>query len=199
MTKRRYSGSLIQFSHSRKSEVEELLVIDDRLREVEAALKHFLKMAPAQHSSTNERKSTISRSLYCFAAITYARCFSSGRRRTLKIDDFFTLSDGDRKLHEEIRQLRNQFFAHAVSADQEDAYLFLHASDGEGDPSGFVIAQVVMVGDNNETVREFLSLVEKVRSHLAVQIAEVGDQVAVACFGPGATWEKYAPKGSGRA
>jgi len=195
MSTRHNHGTIMEFSHRRKAEVQELLINDDRLREVEHALKEFLKcISTEQHSRESHLKSLYARCLYCFATVTYSRCFSSGRRKKLRIGDVAALTDRDRELHENVRRLRNQFFAHAVS-DEEDARVLLHAKGLSEEPNGFVVMQVVLMGDGHETAQQFLSLVRKVRAHLASRISEAGDEMAKAFFGPDATWAKCAPRG----
>lgn len=196
MSKASDRGTIFHFTHHRKAEVEELLITDGRLEEVQDALRQFLKLVPnrEQHWESEQPDSLYPRSLYCFAAITYARCFASGRRKKLEIDDIVSLTQKDRELHESVRRLRNQYFAHAV-ADEEGAHVLLYAKPGEKDPSGFTVMQVVLMGDSNSTARRFLSLVGKIRKHVQLRIADAGDEIAKAHFGASATWQKYAPKG----
>ena len=200
MAKPMDQGKIAHFSHPRKAEIEELLITDGRLQEVEDALKQFLKLAANRKRQweTFTPESLYDRSLYCFAVITYSRCFASGRRKKLEIGDVGNLTDRDRELHESIRRLRNQYFAHAV-ADEEGAHVFLSTKPTEDKLSGFTVMHVVLVGDNNTTARRFLSLVRKIRAYLAKRISNVGDEMAKVFFGKSATWRKCAPKGGSHA
>lgn len=194
MAKRENSGSIVPFSHRRKAEVEELLTIDSRLKEVEDALAKFIELVENRQRGPQDAdpSNLYARSLYCFAAVTYSRCFSSGCRQRLKLDDILTLTDRDREFHEAVRHLRNQHFAHAVTDKYEGTQVFLHIKPSEQEPSGFVTAYAVLTGADSTTVHRFLTLIRKVRVYLSERTATAGDEMAKAMFGETATWRQCA-------
>jgi hypothetical protein len=182
--------SIAEFDDPHKRELEEWLVLDHRLREVEEALwlVHG-SLGRSRKSKVVPAGSTIStRSHYCFAAITYMRCFSSGRYRRLHIEAIPGLTATNLETHTAIREIRNTFFAHAV-ADQEGEHVYLHAPAGGG-VNGFATLSVVLLCDSKATVRNFLNLVAKVRKFVSRRTAEVGDKIAKRFFGSSASWQE---------
>lgn len=182
--------SMAEFDDPHKRELEEWLVLDHRLREVEQALKLV------HHSLGRARKSrvvptgsaTSTRSNYCFAAITYMRCFSSGRCRRLRIEAIPDLTATNLETHAGIKEIRNTFFAHAV-ADQEGEHVYLHAPIGRSF-NGFATISVVLLCDSKQTVRNFMNLVAKVPKFVLSRTEEVGDKIATRIFGPGSSWQE---------
>lgn len=195
MGKRKQKEQLFEFSHKRKGELEGWLMIDGRLDEVCEALDALTVILRDWSRQTvspplAEGVAIQIRSLYCFAAITYIRCFSSGRRPRLDIAQVRTVTAKDRELHEDIRTMRNQYLAHAV-ADEEGAHVYLHAKPEERKPTGFLVLAVALASDGRPAIRRFAALSRKVRAFVRRCVASAGNDIARAFLGPGATWAKY--------
>ncbi|MDL5367299.1 hypothetical protein QSH18_16950 [Xanthomonas sp. NCPPB 2654] len=182
--------SITEFDDTHKRELEEWLLLDHRLREVDQALKLVhSSLGRARNSRVARIGSTTStRSNYCFAVITYMRCFSPGRYRRLRIESISDLTPTNLETHAGIRTIRNTFFAHAV-ADEEGEHIYLHAPIG-GSINGFATISVVLLCDSKQTVRNFMNLVAKVRKFVLSRVEEVGDKIATRFFGPGASWKE---------
>lgn len=186
---------MYDFDDHDKPELERWLVLEHRLCEVEEALRQVHRnLGKSRKSRRNVSDSGIStRSNYCFAAVTYMRCFSAGRHRHLSIDSIPGLTAKNAETHSHVRELRNKFFAHAV-ADQEGEDVYLH-SPSVGEPiNGFGVMSIVMLCDSKQGVRSFINLVSRVRKHVLAQSELVGDKIASRFFGPGASWQKLSKK-----
>jgi hypothetical protein len=191
---RKPAGTLFEFQHKRKAELEAWLVTEARLNEVCEALAELKSIMAANPRTAVSPPlqpgfALRIRSLYCFAAITYIRCFSTGRRASLSIAEVQNLTPRNRALHESVRLMRNQHLAHAV-ADNEGSYVYLHAKPHEKSPSRFNVINVVLVSGNLAEIRQFLSLVKKVRTFVRTQAEHAGNEVARSVFGSRATWAK---------
>lgn len=65
------------------------------------------------------------------ALIRYSRCFTSGIRTRLSIDELSTASLADRLIHEKIRDIRDRHIAHPINEQEVHAtYLILDGSQG---------------------------------------------------------------------
>ena len=186
---KRSQARIREFDDPRKRELEGWLVIDHRLREVEEALERVHKSLGKARKVRRDiaGASGTTRSDYCFAAVTYMRCFSPGRHRRLSINDIPRLTAKNLKTHTDIRELRNTFFAHAV-ADQEGEHVYLRSLPGKP-IDGFAVISVVLLCDTKQGVRGFMNLVAKVRKYVQAQATNVGDKMAARFFGAGASWQ----------
>lgn len=188
MGKRKQKEQLFEFSHKRKGELEDWLTIEGRLDEVCEALDALTVILRDWFRQTvspplAEGVAVQIRSLYCFAAITYIRCFSSGRRPRLDIAQVRTVTAKDRELHEDIRTMRNQYLAHAV-ADEEGAHVYLHAKPEERKPTGFLVLAVALASDGRPAIRRFAALSRKVRAFVRMCVASPAHSWARELLGP---------------
>lgn len=181
----------LEFEHPLKASLERWLLLEGRLSEVERALLLLIenfdsatKVGPEIEMLPD--KSSLVRPLYCFAVVTYMRCFGGGRRAPLKIDEVPNISERNRKVHEDIRLLRNHHYAHAVS-DEEGAHV-LAIPLQPGIRAGFAVFEVVLAGPSEPDLKAFIALVRKIRRFVRVQEREVGNRLARATFGPTAKW-----------
>jgi hypothetical protein len=187
MATKKRKDILFEFQHKRKAELEAWLVMEARLDEVIEALETLperLTWSPKTRTSPPlpTGHSIRVRSLYCFAAVTYIRCFATGRRSRLGISQVPNVTAKDLVLHESIRLMRNQHLAHAV-ADEEGAHIYLHAKPHERAPSRFNVFNVILASENKATIRRFAVLAKKVRAFVRTRIAAAGDEIAQSFFG----------------
>jgi hypothetical protein len=185
---------LSDFAHPRQAELCELLTVEGRLNEVTEALialeKSLGSMSKKNSVASHEPYNSMHvRSLYCFAVITYIRCFTSGRRPTLDIAQVANLTPKQISLHERLRVVRNQHLAHAV-VWEEEAHVYLRGGSKDQPPNGFHIIQAVLASDGPQEIRSFRTLVAKVKTHIHRRITAIGDEVARSFFGSKARWEK---------
>ena len=158
-----------EFEHQLKPELERWLILAARLREVREALTHvselFVKGGPRRKKMLLQGKEIrLVRALYCFAVVTYIRCFATGRRRGLKISDVHGLSARDLETHEDIHVLRNKHFAHPVADEEGASILIIQPRGSRG--AGFAVASSVLASSSPEDVRRFTSLVRRVARHI---------------------------------
>lgn len=195
MPKRDFLPRLQPFHHPRERELARWITLDGRLSEVEASLEVLLTKLDAMPSGPAHVKdggpSILVRSLYCFAVVTYVRCFNKGRRLQLKIQDIPGLGRRQVELHNELVAVRNQHLAHAVS-NEEEAYIFLLRDKGEVELKGFHVLHSVLASDSPATIRRFIALVKRVRKHVFATVCEVGDEVARTFFSQRAKWKNLA-------
>lgn len=186
--KKKIPGTLYEFEDPCKHELEQWLVIDHRLRDVEKALTKIHRSIgrARKHRVTSKDESIAIRSYYCFAAVTYLRCFSSGRHRRLSIQEIPNLTQTNISTHDDVRDIRNTYLAHTVD-DKESHEVFLKAPPGKAIDS-FNTVGFVMICDSKRGLRNFMNLVGNVRNHVSSQTERVGDVIAVRFFGEGASW-----------
>ncbi|RYX80152.1 hypothetical protein EON83_29855 [bacterium] len=181
------------FKHPSKEALAELSILDGRLVEVEQALERLLPalghLTPVGKSGGDKFDALLVRSLYCFAVVTYIRCFNSGKRLTLKISEIKGLTQNQLIFHERLRGIRNQHLAHAVS-EEEAAHIYVIADAGTKCPIGFRVQNGVLASDGERDVKRMIALVKKVRKHVHMRSFQFGDEIAKAVFGPKAKWKK---------
>jgi hypothetical protein len=179
--------------HPSQDRLAAMLTVDGRLAEVEAAFERLIEvlrvMGPRGNADGQSYDALMGRSLYCFAVVTYVRCFNTGKRPALKIADVEGVTPRQLKLHDLMRQIRNQHLAHAVS-EEEAAHIYMVQSAQDGRPTGFHVLNAVLSSGGLEEARKMVSLVRKVRKHVQRRIRALGDDVAKAFFGPRASWRK---------
>jgi hypothetical protein len=193
----RFSG-FREFKHPRQAELSELLTLEGRLSEVAQALGALEttlgKMSPVGSGLNREPYDSLSvRSLYCFAVVTYIRCFTTGRRQTLEIANVPRIGKRQLELHRRIRAVRNQHLAHAV-VWEEAAHVYLRVAEDDNKPYAFHVIQAVLASDGPEEIRKFRALVARVRAHVLTRVAAIGNEVARDIFGPKAKWSELANK-----
>lgn len=179
------------FEHPLKAPLERWLLLSNRLAEVGESLVQLdeLFSGAKKHRKDIDMPSEAVRQirpLYCFAVVTYVRCFGGGRRQPLQISDVPQLTVRDLQTHEDVRTLRNHHFAHAV-LDEEGAHIIAIPPQA-GLKGGFVVHDIVLASAGAKDIRAFLKLVRKVRRFVKSKGAQAGDDLARAIFGPGATW-----------
>jgi hypothetical protein len=181
------------FKHPEKDVLADLSIIDGRLAEVEQALERLFlalgHLTPIETPGDHAFDAVLVRSLYCFAVVTYIRCFNSGKRLTLRISDIEGLTQSQVNIHERLRGIRNQHLAHAVSAE-EVAHIYVVTAVGTGNPIGFHVQNGVLASDGERDVERMLALVKKVRKHVHKRAFKLGDEIARAVLGPKARWKK---------
>jgi hypothetical protein len=184
--------ALVEFTHPRKPALEELLLIDHNLEEVVRSIEELLSVLGRRKvsASITTSQSITARSLYCFAAISYMRCFAPGYRTRLEISKIPHLSFLDRRLHDNIRAIRNKYLAHAINSDHEGTHLFLVAPNRNAEATHFTILNAILVSDSRATLGRFIRLVGKVRKYIQTRVTTLGNEVARDVFGPRATWRK---------
>ena len=195
MPKHDFFPRLQPFRHPRERELARWITMDGRLSEVEASLELLLTnldaMPPGPTHVKDGGPSILVRSLYCFAVITYVRCFNKGRRLQLKIQDIPGLGRRQVELHGELVAVRNQHLAHAVS-NEEEAYIFLRRDKGKVELKGFHVLHTVLASDNSAKIRRFIALVKRVRRYVFATVCQVGDEVARTFFSQRAKWKNLA-------
>lgn len=198
-TKRTVKFRAFEFDHPLKPSLERWILLDSRLAEVEKSLALLLGHYTAaswrgKFINMSDGGQELMRPLYCFAVVTYVRCFGGGRRQPLRISDVPRLSTRDLHIHEDVRTLRNHHFAHAV-ADEEGAHLLAVPQQSRIGP-GFALYNVVLAGPGLSRLRAFLSLVRKVRRYVKTKEEQAGNQIAMSIFGPKATWRACLANGA---
>lgn len=191
--------SALDLPHELKSAVENWLIFGARLDEVERAMKDLTAIyltagRKRPFLDVTEEKVALVRPLYCFAVVTYTRCFGSGRRPPLKIDDIPQLTARNRQAHDDASRLRNKHFAHAV-ADEEGASVLFIPRQGNLE-AGFAVYGVTLATPDIVGVKSFLALVRKVRRFVARKEHEAGNALARAILGSKATWAKSLKHGA---
>lgn len=182
---------LVKFEDGSKRELERWLLIDHRLREIAESLNevHRSMGRTRRIKSAGQESVALIRSHYCFAAVTYMRCFSGGRHRKLSIDSIPGITAKNLETHMHVREIRNTFFAHAV-ADEEAEHVFLLAPEEGKTVTRFGVISIVMLSDSKQRVRDFMRLVAKVRKYVETQSEILGDRIASRFFGKGASWRE---------
>jgi hypothetical protein len=181
------------FEHPSQDALAAMLTVYGRLAEVEAAFDRLLEvegvMGPQGNVDGQPYDSLLARSLYCFGVVTYMRCFTTGKRPTLRIEDVEGVTRRQLQLHASMRQLRNQHLAHAV-CEEEAAHIYLVHSERHGRIASFHVLNAVLSSGGVGEARRMVSLVRMVRKHVQRRICKLGDDVAKDFFGPTATWRK---------
>jgi hypothetical protein len=188
-----------EISHALRVPLENWLILGSRLREIEEVLDRLVSIYAAAGKKrpildVPAEKGALMRPLYCFAVVTYVRCFGGGRRPPLRIDDVPRLTARNRQAHDEASRLRNKHFAHAV-ADEEGAQILAIPPQGIH-KAGFAVHEVTLSSPNLVGLREFLGLVRKVRRFAKRKEHEVGNVLAKAILGPSSTWTKGLKNGA---
>lgn len=195
MPKHDFFPRLQPFYHPRERDLARWITLDGRLSEVEASLALLLTNLDVMPSGPTHVKdggpSILVRSLYCFAVVTYVRCFNTGRRLQLKIQDIPGLGRRQIELHNELVAVRNRHLAHAVS-NEEEAYIFLLREKGKVELKGFHVFHSVLASDSPATIRRFIALVKRVRRFVYATVCQVGDEVARTYFSERAKWKNLA-------
>jgi hypothetical protein len=176
----------LSFEHRLKPELERWLILAARLKEVREALSFVTELLAKGSSRRKEieldgKDIQLVRGLYCFAVVTYIRCFATGRRRGLNIADVNGLTPIDLETHAAIHMLRNRHFAHPV-ADEEGASVLIVQSRGSRH-AGFAVFNVVLASSSSGDVRRFTALVRKVARYVELKENAAGDALAQATFG----------------
>jgi hypothetical protein len=174
--------------------LERWILTSARLSEVLESLGQVLQILVRNGSRRREvavdaKDIRLVRALYCFAVVTYMRCFTTGRRESLTIEEVRAVTPRDLALHEKIRRLRNKHFAHAVD-DEEGATVLVVKKDAASRVVGFHIFSVVLASDTAPEVRRFMVLARKVARHASRNETVAGNALAAAVFGKGKRWKE---------
>jgi len=181
---------LLEFKSAAKSEVEAWLTIENNFSSVISSLQRLLTIVgKGRGQEIEHRDKSLVVPLYVYAVTWYLRCFATGRRARLSIEEIPGLSETDRKTHEQIRILRNHHFAHAVTNKHEGTYVHLIVSDDKGKALGFKWFYVTLASDSRQDLQRFLRLAQKVLAHARVRTRVVADPFARSFFGAEASWD----------
>ena len=108
------------------------------------------------------------------AVVRYCRCFSSGIRQRLRIDELPSASAADIAFHERIRRVRDRHVAHPVNQQEVHAlYLMVDESPGATTAALGISSQAssLFALDSHEA-QELVALCEKWIKHLRKRLAE---------------------------
>lgn len=171
------------FTHPQKERVEHLLSIRGDLERANDALSSLLDRAALFGGG-----GLLAEAIFTLAVVAYVRCFASGRRKGLSADIF----DGKPRLkqaHEEFKTIRDQHVAHAVGVLEN-----LHVMVASKDPSSPALGVGALgVFFSHTSKRSTLVLlrqtVRHARSHVDLEIEQVGSALASDLMGRPITWK----------
>lgn len=115
------------------------------------------------------------------AVIRYCRCFASGVRSTLRIDDLPGLAAQDIALHQYLTDTRHKHIAHAVN-QMETQSVFLgirQADDGSAMVTAAHVGSRTQTAINRDQALEALELCRRWFHHLSGLIAIATDDIAL--------------------
>jgi hypothetical protein len=110
----------------------------------------------------NDPDPVVLRALWNSALIAYARCFSSGKRRSDLRPDIFLPVDGALAVHEYFINMRNKHVAHSVNPFEQLAVDIQLVPEGDGpkEIQGVGISSMVHVGPGSGDAQNFLNLID---------------------------------------
>jgi hypothetical protein len=172
------------FNHPLKTEVEHLLSLHADLMRARSAL--CILISPSNDQGIDA--GIMGGALYTQALVSYARCFSSGKRKGLQQDIF----DGKPQLlaaHLDIKTIRDKHVAHPVS-EHEHCSVLVAAEHLDAPAVGLGVRYWFLVGGDQKALRTFLKVTEFAAKHVLKQVHVKGNELAKMVMGPRATWKK---------
>ena len=171
------------FNHPLKTEVENLLSLHADIMRARSALGILI-------SPINDRgidAGVIGSALYTQALVSYARCFSSGRRKGLQ-PSIFDPKPELLAIHLDIKAIRDKHVAHPVN-ELEHCNVLVAAENLEAPAVGLGVRYWFLVGGDQQSLRDFLKITEFAAKHVLKQVHVKGNELAKAVIGPRATWK----------
>ena len=165
--------SLHQYSSDKAAELGDLWSRIADLDLAKAALERL-------RSLDEESDVALDASLYCAAAISYRRCFTSGVRTRLRLEIEEHLDADMRTAHELFLATANRHLAHSVNPFEECKVALL-LSRAEGEPArvlGVTPNLVRLSSHNKGQLGRFSALISRVKAILGEQLAVLGSEVA---------------------
>lgn len=121
--------------------------------------------------------STLQKSLWTTALITYARCFANGRRLQLTSDIYNGLDGDPQGCHEYLIGMRNKHVAHSVNPFEE---VNVGAVLINGQVAGIAVLAVSHTVCDKEGVENFYRLTIFAREYVAKKCKEIQDNCLIA-------------------
>ncbi len=174
--------SAFGFDHPLKKELEHLLSIEEDLRRTERTLRYLVSPSPLIHEA-----GILGTALYTQALVSYARCFSSGRRKGL-CQDIFSEKPELLAAHADIKSIRDKHVAHPVS-EHEHCNVLVAAENPDAPAVGLGVRYWFLVGGDQKHMRQFLKLTQFASKHVGKEIKMKGNELAKLVMGPRATWK----------
>jgi len=115
------------------------------------------------------------RALFSSAAVSYARCFASGRRKKIPVDILDLLPPIALAVHERVVQLRNQHIAHSVDPTVEKTEVRYSALD-DG-TTGLLVLSVGMVAPTGSECVAFRDLLAALDRYFEWEYEVLADRV----------------------
>lgn len=170
------------FSHPVKTELEHLLSIEADLRRASTALRLLIAPSPLMREA-----GIFGAALYTQALVSYARCFSTGRRKGLS-QDIFAAKPELLAAHINIKSIRDKHVAHPVS-EHEHCNILVAAENADSPAVGLGVRYWFFVGGDNKHMKLFLKVVEFTSKHVSWEIKTKGNELAKKVVGSKATWK----------
>lgn len=177
-----FEYQLFSFSHPHKTRIEGLqLILSDlshatRCIEIAAALRYGESEA-----------FTIGTALQFQALISYYRCFGSGRRTPLPLDDVFKETPGLKEEHLFFRELRDKHIAHPVIKTEHNE-LVIAAKSADATPVGIGNYYFKYAGLSPEDMKRFSDLLRYVVTHAESTEKRLCEDLARDLFGDTKSW-----------
>lgn len=165
--------SLHQYSSDKAAELGDLWSRIADLDLAQAALQRLLRLDEGSDIALDA-------SLYCAAAISYRRCFSSGVRTRLRLEIDANLDTEMRAAHGLLLATANKHLAHSVNPFEEcKVTLALRRVEGQPVQVMGVTPNLVRLGSHNKgQLERFSALISRVRAMFLEQLSELGSEVA---------------------
>jgi hypothetical protein len=172
------------FSHPLKTEVEHLLSIAADLNRARSALCFLISPSAGDRAVD---AGVIGAALYTQALVSYARCFSSGRRKGIQ-PEIFTTKPELLAAHMDIKSIRDKHVAHPVS-EHEHCSVLVAAENPDAPAVGLGVRYWFYVSGDQKHMRLFLKVTEFAEKYVRKQISAKGNELAKLVMGPQATWK----------
>lgn len=174
--------SAFGFNHPLKVELEHLLSIASDLRRTTTALRCLVSPSPLMREA-----GIIGMALYTQALVSYARCFSSGRRKGLS-QDIFAKKPELVAAHADIKAIRDKHVSHPVS-EHEHCNVLVAAENQDAPAVGLGVRYWFLAGGDQKHMKLFLKVTEFASKHVQREITVKGNELAKIVIGPRATWK----------
>lgn len=147
-------------------------LIDQDLQFVVACCDRVLADEAAERSDA-----LVERALWRAAIVAYVRCFSTGQRGSLGVEDVQGLPlEGAGEFHEHIRQMRNKHVAHSENAFEQAAVGVLPTADGSSvEAVGFLTMDLLRF--QSDTVADLGTLARELLRARADRVEDLSRQV----------------------
>jgi len=171
------------FDDPLKTELEQLITIHADLRRAISCLQTLVPPSQLMRDS-----GIIGMALHTQALVSYARCFTSGRRKGLGVA-VYSAKPEYLAIHNDIKSLRDKHVAHSVGKS-EHCNVLVAAKDETSPAEGLGVRYWFLAGGDGKYMKNFLKIAEFSQRHTATEIERVGNLLSKKYLGSKATWKK---------